>query len=297
MLQLDQLQIKEFFYHLLHENLAEAGENWLDKSLKVVEKSQQNKDLFTLFSMAPRFVGKKSLDLSNIRDENSILCSFNSTNLTTDQAARILLLLTSYQGDFASFSKNAETLFSAADVQELVALYTALPLFPNPEKFILRAIEGIRTNISVIFDKIALENPYPSEHLPESAWNQMVLKAFFINRPIYKIYNFDQRRNYTLANMLSDFAHERWAAGRKVSPELWRATVPFIEGQIFLDIQKLIQSDYKLDKEAGALALYEYTREEPEKYFKEFKELKNQIEHKTLSWEILGKKFEDESQV
>lgn len=297
MLQVDQIQIKEYLYDLLHENLPDAGMGWLDKSLKLVENSQQNKDLFTLFSMAPRFVGKKTLDLSEKKDENGILRSFNSINLTTDQATRILLILTSFNGDFASFSKNTESLFSAADVQEQVALYTALPLFPNPDKFTLRAIEGIRTNISVIFDKIALDNPYPSEYLPESAWNQMVLKAFFINRPIYKIYNFDKRRNYTLANMLSDFAHERWAAGRKVSPELWRATAPFIEGQIFLDIQKLIQSDYELDKEAGALALSEYNKEEPEKYFKEFKELKNEIENKTLTWEILGKKFEDESQV
>ena len=55
----------------------------------------------------------------------------------------------------------------------------------------------------------------------------MILKAIFIERPLYKIYGLDKRMNKPLAEMLVAYVNERWAAGRDVTPELWRLVVPF----------------------------------------------------------------------
>jgi hypothetical protein len=59
-----------------------------------------------------------------------------------------------------------------------------------------------------------------------------------MDRPLYTIHNVDQGKNENLANILQDFVRERWAAGRKVSPEIWR----MIEGYLRDDVKQLILS-------------------------------------------------------
>ena len=63
-------------------------------------------------------------------------------------------------------------------MNELVALYSALPLLAYPEAWVHRCTEGIRSNIGPVLEAIMIANPYPSENLSEAAWNQVVLKAF-----------------------------------------------------------------------------------------------------------------------
>jgi hypothetical protein len=55
--------------------------------------------------------------------------------------------------------------------------------------------------------------------------------------------------------MLVDFAHERWAAGRSVSPELWRCVGPFAGESEVLDMQRLLDSANLQDRQAAVLAL------------------------------------------
>ena len=79
-----------------------------------------------------------------------------------------------------SFVRRLEQLCATADVDELVASYRGLPLYPDGRATALRAAEGVRTNMKVVFEAVAHRNPYPAEQLPEDAWNQMVLKALFV---------------------------------------------------------------------------------------------------------------------
>ncbi len=100
---------------------------------------------------------------------------------------RTLLLLNFHAEDAAHYLTSIEKLFSAADVAEQIALYQSLPVLPYPEQFKARAIEGLRTNMVTVFNAIALHNPYPMDYFEEAAWNQMVLKALFVESHLSQI--------------------------------------------------------------------------------------------------------------
>ena len=100
-------------------------------------------------------------------------------------------------------------------------------MLPDPEQFQLRAAEGIRTNMTSVFNAVALNNPYPAEYLNDLAWNQMVLKALFVGSPLDLIYGLQRRNNQQLTQMLIDYARERLAANRTVSSQLWELVMPF----------------------------------------------------------------------
>jgi len=106
---------------------------------------------------------------------------------------------------------------------------------------------------------VAHRNPYAAEQFAEAAWNQLVLKALFVGSPLAPIVGLDGRRNSTLARMLCDYAHERWAASRPVSPELWRCVGPFAAGPVLDDFVRLFERGTANEQRAAALALREAT--------------------------------------
>ncbi|MEO1341698.1 MAG: EboA domain-containing protein, partial [Cyanobacteria bacterium J06635_13] len=143
------------------------------------------------------------------------------------QLSRSLLLLSFPAQDSERYIATLDKIIGAADVEEAIAFYQTLPLLPHPEKFQLRAAEGIRTNMTSVFKAIAYHNSYPAQYLDDLAWNQMVLKALFVGIPLQPIYGLSERNNPHLAQMLLDYARERLAAKRTVSPELWELVMPF----------------------------------------------------------------------
>jgi hypothetical protein len=83
----------------------------------------------------------------------------------------------------------------------------------------------------------------------------MVLKALFVGTRLDLIAGLDPRANPALARMLCDYAHERWAASRPVSPELWRCVGPFATGAVLDDFRRLLERGTGIEKQAAALAL------------------------------------------
>jgi hypothetical protein len=182
-------------------------------------------------------------------------------------------------------------LFATADVGEQTALYLSLPLLPYPEAFKSRTSEGIRTNMTVVFNAIALDNPYPAEFMEEAAWNQLVLKAIFVGSPLHRIQGLDSRANQALAGTLSDFAHERWAAKRPVPAELWRPVGPYINYQILPDIEKLFASQDPIQQTAAALACSQSTLPEAKVLLNRYPEMAQKIEQGELTWEGFSKQL------
>jgi len=216
-----------------------------------------DRTLFLSFSAAARRAGRAALKLDPAEREeaHAVRPGWQPDRWTVEQAARTLLVLSVPADDPERHVATLGRLFAAADVGELVALYQALPVLPHQARHVARCAEGIRTNMTSVFTAIAHRNPYPSEQLAEEAWNQMVLKALFVGVALHPIVGLDQRANPALARMLLDYAHERWAAGRPVSPELWRCVGPHADDAALEDLTRVLRDGEPAERRAAALAL------------------------------------------
>jgi hypothetical protein len=170
-------------------------------------------------------------------------------------------------------------------VNELVALYSSLPLLAWPEQWTKRCAEGIRSNIGDVLESIMYYNPYPAARLDQAAWNQMVLKAIFTGKQIQFITGLDARANQELAYILSDYAHERWAAHRNVPPQLWRLTGKFIDERLFPDIKKAMTEGDGDTQSAIALAITASQYAPAKELLATYPALQAAIAGNSLSWE------------
>lgn len=128
-------------------------------------------------------------------------------------------LLSSYQKE--EYCQALDELFEFADVKELVALYSSLSLIPFPEYALKRCEEGIRGNIGAVHEAIMENNRFPVNHLDQTVWNQMVLKAFFTDKNVLNIQGLFDAMNASLARAAKDYILERNAANRSIHPVLW----------------------------------------------------------------------------
>ena len=240
----------------LARQLSADAAAWLKNSAAQIQASGKDADLYLSVSLVTRKVGKADLTLTEVdlREAKAARPDWNPRDWSTDQAARVLLLLALEQ-DPPRLSRALDQLCNSADVSELIAFYRGLPLYPDPSRYLARATEGLRTNIKGVFEAIALRNPYPSEQFPQAAWNQMVLKALFVGSALWPVVGLDRRANPELARMLCDYAHERWSAGRPVSPELWRCVGPHAAGAMLNDLERVLRSGTEPERRAAALAL------------------------------------------
>lgn len=240
----------------LATRLPAEGTAWLAGGIERMRASGAERDLYLLFSLASRKVGTRPLapTAAELAAATASRPGWDPGDWTVDQATRVHLLLASTT-DGAETSRRLDRLCSAADIWELVALYRGLPLYPGAPLHVLRAAEGVRSNMRVVFEAVAHRNPYPAERFGEPAWNQMVLKALFVGSRLHPIVGLDARRNPLLARMLCDYAHERWAASRPVSPELWRCVGPYASGALLDDFRRLLERGSAVEQQAAALAL------------------------------------------
>jgi hypothetical protein len=213
--------------------LAQAGDEaqWISDSLSQLSAEPSERDLYVFLGLAPRRLGKADLVLTESDRAEAQACrdGWCLDGWSIDGAARVLgLLVYARRRPFAELFKD---LRRTADAGELIALYRGLPLYPEPESLYFELGEGLRTNTRPVFEAIAHHNPFPRDHFDQHRWNHMVLKALFIGSRLAPILGLDDRANPELARILHEYAHERWAAGRSVSPELWRCVGRFAENE------------------------------------------------------------------
>lgn len=279
---------KELLKTWLSKRLDSATLKWLDTSVEKIQQDNLDADLYLFFSLAAKKTNKHLLNLNKAEIQQAHLArpNWQPQYWTNEQAMRIYILLSS-GADARQFLRRTEQLFNTADVAELITLYQGLPLYPTADQFRLRAAEGVRTNMRVVFEAVAHHNPYPYEQLPEAAWNQMVLKALFVGSPLYPIVGIDQRVNQSLTHMLSDYAHERWSARRSVSPELWRCFGPYASGVLLDDIQHVLEEGNQTERAAAMLALTSSPDIYAKHLIKQSPALASTIASGALSWKTL----------
>jgi hypothetical protein len=145
-----------------------------------------------------------------------------------------------------------------------------------------------------VFEAVAHRNPYPVECFTEEAWNQMVVKAFFIGSHLWPIQQLDRRGNPRLARMLVDLAQERWAAGRPVSGEVWRCVAPHADAEGVAALVRAFETGGEKERLAVALALEQEQADRADAAFeqpnlrRQVREMQSRLVAEKVGWEALA---------
>jgi len=270
--------IKEY---CLNELQDEKTKSWLDQKLHSIKTDQ---DFFISFALINKKIPRDHLQLSPAKIQTIHLKypEFNIENWTLDQLCRFSLLMYYSLLSVKSLTK----LISVADTREQISIFKSITYLENASHFTPIVVNGIRTNIVDIFDAIALKNPFAASYFSQDEWNQMILKAVFMERPIYQIKNIDQRKNEKLAHILFDYARERWAASRRVTPELWRMISGYITEKLFVEMIKKIAEGNAPDQKAMLKLIQESNLDAAQQWLSS-----QSIEIEPISWNQIGSDF------
>lgn len=212
------LQMSQTLFYIIEQQPnSEKAVSYLQQQSEAFQANPQVTTFYRVFTALPRFVGKQPItvpaDMAFALER--IRPGFTVSGWTLDRLARVWWLLQlPANDDEITYVKTISQLFRAGELNELVALYSALPVLAFPEAWRFQATEGIRNNIADVQSAIMLHNPYPADYLDEAAWNQLIMKAFFTDKDVTQIIGLTERRNAHLAQILADYAAERRAAGR-----------------------------------------------------------------------------------
>jgi hypothetical protein len=217
----------------ISERTDPSGAAWFRGAIKDIADAPSERPLSVAIGLVPRRLGKADLALpaADLAQAERLRPGLDLSDWSIDQLARVALMAASHRGSDSDFARRFDSFCTTAELNELIALCRGLPIYPGPQLIEPRAREAVRSGMKPVFEAVAHRNPYPRETFAEDAWNQMVVKAFFMGSTLWPIQGLDQRANPRLARMLVGLAQERWAAQRPVSGELWRCVAPHADGE------------------------------------------------------------------
>ncbi|MCY3002386.1 MAG: EboA domain-containing protein [Planctomycetota bacterium] len=207
----------------LGRRLDAEGRRWLETTRAELARGVDLERFCVLFSMASRHAPRRPLapDAAELAAAQKSLPGWNPERWTTLEALRAALVLSRPDLESEAAAQAVEELFRYADMGELCAGYKLLPHLPKPERFLWRAGEGARSSMKAVYESTCCDSPYATAHFDGISWHQAVIKALFIEAPLWRVSAVDTRIDSELARMALDLADERRSAGRPVNPELW----------------------------------------------------------------------------
>ncbi|HDZ15709.1 hypothetical protein LCGC14_1441460 [marine sediment metagenome] len=269
---------------VLNSNIESSTMKWIEDRLYGIVEEKSAKNLFMTYSLlASKVKASKELIFSNLNNDRltNYLSLQKANNL---QVARIYLLSRVLEENNDYFQSKVANLIQVADSSELETFLKFLILLPNPENYKQAAIEALRTNIATVFDAISADNPYPATYFTDQQWNQMYLKAAFMQQDLSRILDIDKRANAELARIISDYAHERWAASRDVDPYFWRPVGNFLGDNLLNDMERLLRSDRIEENRAGALCCLQSDTAKAEALLMKYPDVKDSVVNGNITW-------------
>jgi len=261
---------------------------WLKEKIAKLAETKSAKDLFMTYSLLNvKFDSLMPVAFEATDSDSAFYLKEHKANLL--QIARICLLSEVLSDDEEFYTPKVANIIQVADTGELETFLKFLILLPNPQAYKQTAVEALRTNIAIIFDAISLNNPYPAKYFNDQQWNQMYLKAAFMERDLSQIESVDERANEDLARIISDYAHERWAASRKIDPLFWRPVTNFLNEALLKDMDRLLGSDEVSENKAGALCCYYSTNKKANALLNKYPELKHKVADGGITWNTIKK--------
>lgn len=283
------MQLENVGQHLsaiIENQVNAATRNWLEEKIEIITDNQSTKDLYLAYSLiSTKITSKEHAIIPSTDSDVFLYLQIQKANI--QQVTRIYLLVKVLEAGSEFFTPKVANIIQVADTGELETFLKFLILLPNPEDYKAAAVEALRTNIGIIFNAIAYNNPYPSMFFNDQQWNQMYLKTVFMQGDLSAVSNIDKRANKDLTRIISDYAHERWAASRDIDPYFWRPVSKFLDNTLLGDMKRLLDSEDSVENKAGALCCYNSDVPEAKKLLENHQELIKQIENKKVSWEKL----------
>ena len=259
---------------------------WLKDKIEKMAGNKSSKDLFMTYSLLNvKFSASKPISFDDLDNDSSRYFNAHKANIL--QVARIYLLSEVLSQDIEFYTPKVANIIQVADTGELETFLKYLVLLPNPEAYKQTAVEALRTNIAIIFDAISLNNPYPAKYFNDQQWNQMYLKAAFMERDLSQIESVDERANEDLTRIISDYAHERWAASRKIDPMFWRPVSKFLNEKLLNDMNTLLESEDVIENKSGALCCYYSENDKAIALLNNKPELKHRVADGQISWNTI----------
>ncbi|PIB27115.1 hypothetical protein BFP77_13865 [Maribacter sp. 4U21] len=281
------MQISDDIYDFLKRYGKQESIVWLIERIAKISTSKSTKDLFMTYSLLASKFDANTIDINSNTSDNVALFVDSKASLLA--ISRIYLLVKILEMDADYFGAKVSSIIEVADTRELETFLKYLILLPNPEFFKNAAVEALRTNIATIFDAITLNNLYPAKYFNDQQWNQMYLKAAFMERDLSLIQAVDERANRDLSRIISDYAHERWAASRNIDPMFWRPATKFIDDALLLDMERLLSSDNEIENRAGGLCCFYSQNDRALKLLSQYPKLEKQVASKEITWNTLKK--------
>jgi hypothetical protein len=208
----------------LGQTLQTDAAQWLDAEIERQRGAVDERRLGLALGSVGRRIGRAELSVpaADLAATEAVHRRWRPDTWSTDQAARVALVLATWTGEELSFAARVDRLCATGELTEHVACLKGFAVFPAPERLLNRAREAVRSSVQPLFEAIACQNPYPADHFDEAAYNQMIVKCVFLGVPIGTTVGLDERRNDDLVRMLRNLVSERNAAGRTVPESVHR---------------------------------------------------------------------------
>lgn len=248
--------VNAFLDELLTPRLSERAREFRAKASAELAEGVSRQRFAALLALASRHARRQPLALTSedrVRAE-ALLPGWTPAGWNLLELLRVSLILARSDLRETRFAEDFEAQFQFADEGETCALYRSLPLLPEGERFVWRAAEACRTNMLTVFEAVALDSPYPVEHFDQTAWNQLVIKALFLDCPLYRIAGLDSRLSAELTRMALDWAEERHSAGRDYHLGLWLCLGPHHSTRVRALLEQHWPNAIPLERRAMALA-------------------------------------------